>query len=91
MAAQQAKIASRQDPIPGLEVTELPAHVPQVLALDAPTTRRYPRTLVEAFPQDGWAWLEVYRRPLAERIADALLAIVIGVAMAAALVHWWSA
>lgn len=86
MTAQQARAARRQDPIPGLEVTELPAH-----ALDAPTTRRYPRTLVEAFPQDGWAWLEVYRRPLAERIADALLAIVIGVAMAAALVHWWSA
>jgi hypothetical protein len=57
------------------------------------TTRRYPRTLAEAWPQH-YAWRGVvthYRRPLAERISGALLASLIGLALAAALVHWWSA
>ena len=56
------------------------------------TPRRYARTLAEAFPQH-YAWRGVithYRAPLAERIYGVLLATVIGVCLAAALVHWWS-
>lgn len=54
------------------------------------TTRRYPRTLSEAFPCERYPAIERYRPPLAERIYGVLLATVIGVCLAAALVHWWS-
>ena len=55
------------------------------------TTRRHPRTLMEAFPRDHWRGVvERHRRPLTERIYGALLATVIGVCLAAALVHWWA-
>ena len=56
------------------------------------TTRRHPRTLADAWPQH-YAWRGVitrHRRPLAERIYSVMLATVIGVCLAAALVHWWS-
>lgn len=38
----------------------------------------------------GVSRLSIYRRPLAERIADVILATVIGICLAAALVHFWS-
>ena len=56
------------------------------------TTRRYPRTLQEAFPWDArHAYpVEAYRREGFDRIAGCLLAVAIGVAGAVLLVAWWS-
>ena len=57
------------------------------------STRRYPRTLNEAFPQskESAEWLEHYPNPRRERLIPAiLLCIFIGVGLAAALVEWWS-
>lgn len=57
-----------------------------------PTTRRFARTLAEAWPGEHANPIEHYRAaPRWERIAGVLLAIAIGVALAAALVAWWSA
>ena len=56
------------------------------------TTRRYPRSLQEAFPTDReWAYaVERYSRRY-ESIGSVLLACGIGIGLALALVHWWSA
>lgn len=52
------------------------------------TTRRHPRTLFEAFPRQHAGSVQgPYRRPMAERMAGVLLAIIIGIAGAALLVH----
>lgn len=54
-------------------------------------TRRYPRTLREAFPfgaEYGAAIERPARTP--EIVADIVLAVVIGIGFAALLVHWWS-
>ena len=58
---------------------------------DTLNTRRYPRTLDEAFPH-GAAYGCALTRPetRGERAAGVALAIFIGVALAAALVNWWS-
>jgi hypothetical protein len=56
------------------------------------TTRRYARSMREAFPRDatyGCA-LEVYRAPLIDRIGGVLLACLIGFGLAVSLVAWWS-
>lgn len=60
--------------------------------MSCPTTRRYPRTLQEAFPHDKqWAYpVEAYRRERWDAVASVLLAVAIGVAGALMLVHWWS-
>ena len=43
------------------------------------TPLRHPRSLLEAFPADHWQnVITHYRRPRAERIADALMAVVMG-------------
>lgn len=56
-----------------------------------PTTRRHPRTLAEAWPREHAAPIEHYRaRPRLERVAGALLAVAIGLGLAASLVQWWS-
>ena len=51
------------------------------------TTHRHPRTLVEAFGCYGDHACPVikYQRPLQERVADVLLAVVIGIGIAALL------
>lgn len=49
------------------------------------TRTRYARTLAEAFPQDHAAAVEIYRRPVLERIQGVLLAIGIGVSLGLAL------
>ena len=50
---------------------------------------RHPRSLLEAFPADHWQnVITHYRRPRAERIADALMAVVMGLCAAIALVHF---
>lgn len=51
------------------------------------TTRRHPRTLAQAFPQDHADPIEHCRRPLGERVADALFATLLGVVAAALLFH----
>lgn len=59
---------------------------------DTLNTRRYPRTLDEAFPR-GAAYGCALTRPEArgEKLAGVALAVTIGVCLAAALVNWWSA
>lgn len=54
------------------------------------TTRRFPRTLHEAFPRDARHAYAIERHPsLNERIADVFLAVVIGVFAAISLAVWW--
>ena len=51
-------------------------------------SRRHPRSLMEAFPADHWQdVITRYRRPLGERIADVLMAVILGIAGAALLFH----
>jgi len=56
------------------------------------TTRRFPRTLQEAFPADRqWAYsLERTSRRM-DAVGSVLLASLIGLGLALALVHWWAA
>ncbi len=56
------------------------------------TTRRFPRTLQQAFPHDReWAYpIERYSRRT-QQAANVMLACAIGIGLALALVHWWSA
>jgi hypothetical protein len=50
------------------------------------TTRRHPRTLQEAFPADHhMGVIAHYRRPLAQRVADVLLAVALGIGLAVTL------
>ena len=56
-------------------------------------TRKYPRTLNEAFPHGPSYGCAITRFESDRRgsvIADVLLAVVIGVLLAACLVAWWS-
>ncbi len=54
-------------------------------------SRRFPRTLLEAFGTDAKSACAIERPESdGERLAGVLLAIVIGVALAAALVNWWA-
>jgi len=55
-----------------------------------PTSRRHPRSLAEAFPQDAAEAIHGYRVPRVELALGVVLAVVIGVLLAAALVHWWA-
>jgi hypothetical protein len=58
---------------------------------DALNTRRYPRTLNEAFPS-GPAYGCALTRPetRGEKLAGIGLAVFIGVCLAGALIQWWS-
>lgn len=51
-------------------------------------TRKYPRTLNEAFPNTA-DYACAVERP-AESCADILLAVAIGIGLAALLIAWWS-
>ena len=57
-----------------------------------PTTRRHPRTLAEAFPDERARCTEgnPHRVTRAERVGDTLLAVVIGIVLALVLVHYLS-
>jgi len=56
------------------------------------TTRRYPRTLQEAFPADRqWAYAVKRTSRRMDAVGGVLLASLIGLCLALALVHWWSA
>ena len=56
-----------------------------------PTTRRYPRSLQEAFPREHAEW--IFHEPRSvrgERLCAWLLSLILGVLLAVALVQWWS-
>ena len=47
------------------------------------TPLRHPRSLMEAFPADHWQGVIThYRRPIAERIANVLMAVILGLCAA---------
>ena len=55
------------------------------------TPLRHPRSMLEAFPADHWQnVITHYRRPRSERIADALMAVILGLCAAMILVHFLS-
>ena len=56
------------------------------------TTRRYPRTLQEAFPADRqWAYAVERTSRRMDAVGSVLLASLFGLGLALALVHWWAA
>lgn len=57
-----------------------------------PTTRRFPRSMAEAWQQDNAQAITHYRNPVprADRALGAMLAIVVGVLGGLSLVHWWA-
>lgn len=60
--------------------------------MSTPTTRRYPRTLVEAFPADARHAYAIERGSRRfDGVGNVLLACAIGIGLALALAHWWSA
>lgn len=54
------------------------------------TTRRFPRSLREAFPRDYSSSIICYKKPLIERVANVALAVGLGLAGALLLAHWAS-
>ena len=60
--------------------------------MSAPTVRRFPRTMQEAFPADARHAYAIERGSRRmDSVGSVLLASAIGIALALALVHWWSA
>ena len=54
-------------------------------------TRKYPRTLAEAFPHGPEYGCALERPETAgEKMAGVVLAIMIGIGLACALVNWWA-
>lgn len=53
-----------------------------------PTSRRYARTLAQAFPRDpsSACAVEVYRRPALQRLANCCAAVLLGLFLAALIV-----
>ncbi len=60
--------------------------------MPTPTTRRYPRSLAEAFPRTAEyaIAIQAHHAPIT-RMADVITATLLGVLGAVALVAWWSA
>jgi hypothetical protein len=56
-----------------------------------PTTRRFARSLAEAFPCERACAIEVHRVSNVHRLAGVLLAIFIGVSVALLLAHYLGA
>jgi hypothetical protein len=59
--------------------------------MSTPTTRRYPRSTMQAWPDRYPGSIAHYRRPLRQRVADALLTSTIAVGLAAVLFYSLSA
>lgn len=60
--------------------------------MSTPTTRRFARSLAEAFPRDARHAYAIERYSnRTEQVASVILACGIGLMLALALVHWWSA
>jgi hypothetical protein len=55
------------------------------------TTRRHPRTMLQAWPDRYPGCISHYRRPLAQRVADALFTVVIAAGAGVALFYGLSA
>lgn len=51
------------------------------------TTRRYPRSLLQAWPHHYPHSIERHKRPLSDRVADVLLAVLIAVGIVAITLH----
>ena len=51
------------------------------------TTRRYPRSLLQAWPHHYPHSIERHKRPLSERVADYLLAVLIAGGIVAICLH----
>ena len=51
------------------------------------TTRRYPRSLLEAWPHHYPQSISRHKRPLADRVADYLLAVVLAGGILALCLH----
>lgn len=51
------------------------------------TTRRFSRSLLEAFPGHYPHSIEHHKRPLSERVADYVLAVLIAVGIVALCLH----
>lgn len=59
--------------------------------MSAPTTRRYPRTLAEAFPgRDASYACAIERHRKWHSVADVVAGIGLAVMLAFTLVAWWS-
>lgn len=53
------------------------------------TTRKYPRSLAEAFPDERYPVVEVFRRePLGHKVAEYLGAIILVVMVIAVVLGW---
>jgi hypothetical protein len=52
------------------------------------TTRRHPRTLAEAFPDERACAVDAYVQPAFDRWAGVALAVMLGISAAVLLVHW---
>ena len=55
--------------------------------MSAPTVRRFPRTLAEAFPRDYACAIERPRRRFGSFVADVIFAVALGLVGAMVLVH----
>ncbi len=53
-----------------------------------PTSRRYARTMAEAFPDSRAEWSEGWCKPKGSRWANRLLTTAIGIALAVAMANW---
>ncbi len=60
--------------------------------MSAPTVRKFPRTLAEAFPADARHAYAIERSSRRmDSVGSVLLACAIGIGLALAVAHWWSA
>jgi hypothetical protein len=59
--------------------------------VSAPTTRRYPRTLAEAFPgRDASYACAIERHRKWHSVADVIAAVLLAIMLGATLAAWWS-
>ena len=59
--------------------------------MSTPTTRKFPRTMAEAFPSDARHAYAIEHSRRFNAVGSVLLAIAIGLGLGLALVAWWGA